>query len=54
MRKILLLVKKSKVEDITKEDIENIEYATLTDDDIWRVKLIHEITNVKFGQTVVE
>ena len=54
VRKILLLVKKSKVEDITKEEIENIEYATLTDDDIWRVKLIHEITNVKFGQTFVE
>ena len=54
VRKILLLVKKSKVEDITKEDIENIEYAALSNDDIWRVKLIHEITDVKFGQTVVE
>ena len=54
VRKILLLVKKSKVEDITKEDIENIEYATLDNDDIWSVNIIHEITNVKFGQTVVE
>ena len=54
LRRILLLVKKTKVENITKEDIENLEYATLGNDDIWRVDLIKEITNVKFGQTVDE
>ena len=54
LRRILLLVKKTKVENITKEDIENLEYATFGNDDICRVDLIKEITNVKFGQTVVE
>ena len=54
LRRILLLVKRSKVEEISKEDIENIEYATLNDDDNWRVNLIREITDVKFGQVVVE
>ena len=54
LRRILLLVKRSKVEEISKDDIENIEYANLNDDDCWRVNLIKEITNVKFGQVSVE
>ena len=54
LRRILLLVKRSKIEEITKEDVENIEYAKLEDDDCWRVNLIKEITNVKFGQVEVE
>ena len=50
LRRILLLVKRSKVEEISKEDIENIEHAKLNDEEYWRVNLLREITNMKFGQ----
>ena len=45
-----MLTQKSKVEDITCEDIENIEYAEISDEKMWRVNLIKEITNKKFNQ----
>ena len=44
------LTRKSKVEDITCEDIENIEYAEISDENMWRVNIIREITNKKFNQ----
>ena len=50
INRILLLTRKSKLEDVTKEDIENIEYAEISDENIWRVNLIKEITNKKFNQ----
>ena len=45
-----MLTQKSKVEDVTSKDIENIEYAEISDEKIWRVNLIKEITNKKFNQ----
>ena len=45
-----MLTQKSKVEDVTREDIENIEYAEISDENMWRVNLIKEITNKKFNQ----
>ena len=45
-----MLTQKSKVEDVTIEDIENIEYAEISDENMWRVNLIKEITNKKFNQ----
>ena len=50
IRRILLLTQKTKVEDITCEDIENIEYAEISDENMWRVNIIREITNKKFNQ----
>ena len=50
INRILLLTQKSKVEDVTIEDIENIQYAEISDENIWRVNLIREITDEKFNQ----
>ena len=50
IRRILLLTQKSKVEDVTSVDIENIEYAEISDEKMWRVNLIKEINNKKFNQ----
>ena len=54
IRRILLLTKKESIEQITDKDVENIEYAKIPDDDMWRVNMIKEVTNVKFGQLTIE
>ena len=46
IRQILLLTKRDSVEDITDDDIEEIEYARITEDNRWRIKLINEITEL--------
>ena len=54
IRRILLLTKKESIEQITDKDVENIEYAKMPDDDMWRVNMIKEVTDVKFGQLTIE
>ena len=53
IRRILLLTKRTEIDDITVEDIEDIEYAELSEENCWRVNLINEITDIKFGQLEV-
>lgn len=50
IKRILALTKKSKVEEITAADIEKIVYAEIPEGNKWRVELIKEITDIKFGQ----
>ena len=54
IRKILLLTNKSSVEEITNDDIEHIEYAAISDENRWRIDLIREITDTKFGQLQID
>ena len=54
IRKILLLTKEAKVDEITDEDIETIEYAAIIEENTWRVKLIKEITDKKFNQLEID
>ena len=54
IRKILLLTKKTKVDEITDEDIATIEYAAITEENTWRVNLIKEITDKKFNQLEID
>ena len=54
IRRILLLTKKDRIEDVTQEDIENIKYAEMPDEESWRVGMIKDMTDRKFGQLVVE
>ena len=54
IRKILLLTKEAKVDEITDEDIETIEYAAVTEENTWRVNLIKEITDKKFDQLEID
>ena len=46
-RNIMLLVGKSSVEDVKKEDVEKIENFTVDETDVWRIDIIKEIINVK-------
>ena len=52
IRRILLLTNKEKIENVTQYDIERIQYAEMADG--WRVPLIQEITDVKFGQLSID
>ena len=54
IRKILLLTKKAKVDEITNDDIETIDYAAITEENAWRVNLIKEITDKKFNQLEID
>ena len=45
---------KSTIEEVTNSDVDKIKYAELADDERWRVDIINELTDVKFGQMTVE
>lgn len=48
-RNIMLLLGKTSVDDVFKEDVENIEYFKLADNEAWKVETIKEIIQVKQG-----
>ena len=50
VRRFLALTNKSKVEDITTNDIDNIVYEEMPEGNEWRIDLIKEVTDIKFGQ----
>ena len=54
IERILLLTNRSRWTDVTKTDVDKIVYAEIPDGNGWRVPLIHELTDVKFGQTVID
>ena len=54
IRRILLLTNRSRWTDVTKTDVDKIVYAEIPDGNGWRVPLFHELTDVKFGQTVID
>ena len=49
-----MLTKKAKVDEITNDDIETIDYAAITEENAWRVNLIKEITDKKFKQLEID
>ena len=50
VRRILALTKKSKLDDISANDIDNIVYEEIPEGNGWRIELIKELTDIKFGQ----
>jgi hypothetical protein len=54
IRRILLLTKKENIDQISDRDIDGIIYAEILEDDKWRVDIIKEVTDVKFGQSTIE
>ena len=48
-RNIMLLLGKTSVDDVFKEDVEKIEYFKLADNEAWKVETIKEIIQVKQG-----
>ena len=52
-RNIMLLLGKTSVSDVRREDIDSIEYFTLGPDESWKVGSIKEIIEVKQGKVEV-
>ena len=49
LRGILLLTSKSRVKDLTIEDVRNIKYHDLDDTEKWRIVTINEVLEIKSG-----
>ena len=54
IRKILLLTKKVKLEEISDKDVEEIETDAIQEEDMWRVDLIKEINDIKYGHLHID
>ena len=54
IRKLLILTKKDNIDSISAKDIDDIEYEEIFNEDLWRVNVIKELTDVKFGQLNIE
>ena len=50
IRKILLLTKIVKLEEISNNDVEENETDVIQEENLWREELIKKITDIKFGQ----
>lgn len=53
-RNIMFLVGKASVNEVTKEDVEKIEYFPLDEAEVWKVKAIKELIDVKNKQLNIE
>ena len=54
LRKIMLLVGKQNVDDLDILDADKVKYNMVIDSDQWRINLVNEITEIKFGDLHVE
>ena len=54
LRNILMLTDKHNIEDVTKDDLQKLEYAPIDENDKWKVNIIKEITDIKFNKLIVE
>ena len=54
LRKIMLLVQKTNVDDLVPEDALNVIYHEIPDCEMWRIGFVNEITDVKFGQASID
>ena len=54
LRNIMLLAQKQNIDELVPEDAQNIPYNNIPESEIWRLSVINEITDVKFGEAHVE
>ena len=54
LRKMMLLLDKVQVEDITKKDVDNFKYAEVPPNDAWKVGIVKEIIDVRNSSLEVE
>ena len=53
LRKIMLLVNKSSVDELTPADSKEVSYSPVPDSDKWKIDIVQEITDIKFGVKVL-
>ena len=49
-----MLTDKHNIEDVTKDDLQKLEYAPIDEKDKWKLNIIKEITDIKFNKLIVE
>jgi hypothetical protein len=54
MRNILLLTDKYDIDELTKDDVRGIKYQKVEENNEWKIKMIKEITDVKYNKLDVE
>ena len=54
LRNLLLLTDKNKIEELCKDDIKKMKYQQIEENNVWKVNMIKEITNVKFHKLEVQ
>ena len=54
LRNILLLTDKDNIDELTKDDVSTLKYKKVDDNNAWKIKMIKEITDVKFNKLDVE
>ena len=54
LRNILLLTGKYRIEDIKLEDVDNLTYAPVAAEDLWKIGMVRELIDVKAGKYTIE
>ena len=54
LRNLLLLTDKNKIEELCQDDIKKMKYQQIEENNVWKVNMIKEITNVKFHKLEVQ
>ena len=54
LRNLLLVSDKNSIEELSKEDIKQLKYEQIAENDVWKGKMINEITDIKFQRLEVE
>ena len=54
MRKIMLLTDRNCISDVEKDDVKNIQYAKVREEDRWKINIVNEIIETKAEQLYVD
>ena len=54
LRNILLISTKDDLSQLTRSDIKNMVYMPVPEQSEWKIKMLSELINVKWGEAVIE
>ena len=54
LRNILLISTKDDLSQLTRSDIKNMEYMPVPEQSEWKINMLSELINVKWGEAVIE
>ena len=54
LRRIMLMVNKNDISELRTTDALNLQYMPVHQEEIWKVNMVKEITDIKFGEQVLE
>ena len=51
---IMLLVNKTDISELSIHDANNIKFMPVPEEEMWKINMVKEITDIKFGEKVLE